>query len=72
MSIKDPEFAARVIADLGGTAQAARFCDVTAGAVSQWRHTGIPKSQLRFIRAARPEIFLVHGAPPASDGKHQG
>lgn len=59
MSIKDQDLAAAVIEALGGTGAAAQLCDVTPGAVSQWRLNGIPKSQLRFLRLARPEVFVA-------------
>jgi predicted transcriptional regulator len=49
-----------LIKRLGGTAKTAELCEVTPGAVSQWRKSGIPKARLMFIRLARPEIF---GAP---------
>lgn len=63
---------AEIISKLGGTRKAAELCDVTPGAVSQWRTNGIPKAQLRYIRLARPEIFqspehiLLSGSAKAS------
>lgn len=53
-----------VIERLGGNAKAAELCEVTPGAVSQWLHNGIPKAQLRFIRLARPDIFLGASSCP--------
>lgn len=49
--------ALQIIERLGGNAKAAEFCAVSRAAVSQWRHTGIPKMQMRFLRAARPQLF---------------
>lgn len=34
---------------LGGTSAVAGLCDLTTGAVSQWRTNGIPKGWMRFI-----------------------
>lgn len=59
MSAKNIELAAQIIGDLGGTAKTAEMCDITPGAVSQWRRTGIPKAQLNYIKAARPDLFRV-------------
>jgi hypothetical protein len=47
----------RVIDLLGGTYAAAKFFEVTPGAVSQWRSSGIPRARLMFLRAARPDVF---------------
>lgn len=46
-----------VIDALGGTSAVASLCDVTDPAVSQWRHDGIPKARLMFLRLAKPEVF---------------
>lgn len=35
----------------------ARLCEITDGAVSQWRNNGIPKAQLRWLRLEKPAIF---------------
>ena len=42
---------------LGGTSEVARLCDLTTGAVSQWRTNGIPRAWKKFFRLARPQIF---------------
>lgn len=52
-----PNEAEQVIALLGGTVKTAELCEVTKGAVSQWRDNGIPKAQLRSIKLARPDLF---------------
>jgi hypothetical protein len=48
---------AEIIGRLGGTTKTANLCEVSAQAVSQWRHNGIPRTQLKYLRATRPEIF---------------
>jgi hypothetical protein len=50
--------ASDIIELLGGTNKTAELCEITPGAVSQWRKTGIPKSQLKYIKLARPECFV--------------
>jgi predicted transcriptional regulator len=50
-----------VIEALGGNAKVADLCEVTRSAVSQWVHNGIPKAQLKFLKAVRPEVF---SSPP--------
>lgn len=49
--------ACRVIDALGGTGEVARLCEVSDAAVSQWRHDGIPKARLQYLRLARPGVF---------------
>lgn len=49
--------AIEVIEKLGGNAKTAELCEVSPAAVSQWRHNGVPKGQLKFIRLARPDLF---------------
>jgi hypothetical protein len=46
-----------IIDRLGGSSEVARLCEVTVGAVSQWRHNGIPRARLMFLQAIRPEAF---------------
>lgn len=46
-----------IIDRLGGTSETARLCEVKPPSVSEWRKTGIPKAQLKFLRLARPEVF---------------
>lgn len=47
----------QIIDALGGSAEVARLCKVTVGAVSQWRHDGIPDARLMFLQLARPDVF---------------
>jgi hypothetical protein len=44
---------------LGGTAETSRICEVSMAAVSQWKlpKNGIPKSQLKFLKLLRPDLF---------------
>lgn len=46
-----------VIEQLGGNAKTAEFCEVTPSAVSQWLHNGIPRTQRKFLKATRPDVF---------------
>ena len=49
--------AMRIIEALGGTSKAASICEVDDSAVSQWRHSGIPRARLLFLKAAYPKLF---------------
>lgn len=49
--------ATEIIRRLGGVTKTAALCEVTAQAVSQWKHNGIPRPQLKFLRLARPDVF---------------
>lgn len=49
-----------IIKILGGTFATARLCEVTPGAVSQWRTNGIPKSKL---------VLLANELEKKSEGK---
>lgn len=49
--------ATKLIELLGGTTKVAEICDVTPGAVSQWKNNGIPKPWLRFFEIQHPEVF---------------
>ena len=57
------ENSSQIIDALGGTGAVAKLCEVTKGAVSQWRENGIPPARLMFIRLARPDVF------PQNDGQ---
>ena len=54
-----------LIDTLGGTVAAARACEVSPQAVSQWRRSGIPKSRLMYLRLLRPDAFAP--AVPATN-----
>jgi hypothetical protein len=47
----------KIIDNLGGTGAVAKLCGVTDGAVSQWRHNGIPKHWRKFLELTAPEVF---------------
>lgn len=47
----------KIIDRIGGTSAVAELCDISRQAVSQWRHNGIPKATLKFLRLARPKVF---------------
>jgi hypothetical protein len=47
----------QIIDRLGGTTQVAKLCEITKGAVSQWRTNGIPRATRLYLRAIRPEAF---------------
>lgn len=50
----------KIIDDLGGTAAVARECEITDGAVSQWRSNNfIPKPWLKYLRERFPEKFGI-------------
>lgn len=51
---------------LGGTGEVAKLCDVTVGAVSQWRKSGIPKARLMYLRVVRPDVFKWCASPDLS------
>jgi len=54
-----------LIDKLGGTSKVAELCEVTTGAVSQWRLDGIPRSRMLFFEAVRPDLF----ADKTKDGR---
>jgi len=47
-----------IIDALGGTSEVARLCEIKPPSVSEWRTNGIPKSQLKFLRLAKPDRFM--------------
>lgn len=63
--------ATEIIQRLGGVTKTAILCEVTAQAVSQWHRNGIPKTQLKFLRAARPDVFEQVDAQPQSESQPQ-
>ncbi|WGG48944.1 hypothetical protein [Rugamonas sp. DEMB1] len=55
-----------IIDSLGGTSEVARLCEIQPPSVSEWRKNGIPKTQLKFLRLARPDVFLrLDGGEPS-------
>lgn len=61
MKIKDHE----IINALGGSSAVAELCEVTVGAVSQWKTDGIPKARLMYLKVVRPDIFQEKQKTPA-------
>ena len=51
------EYANKVIDALGGTVEVSKMCNVTTGAVSQWRDNGIPDARLMYLKVIRPKVF---------------
>lgn len=50
-----------IIELLGGTSKVAEICEVTSGAVSQWKSANkIPNARLLYLKLLRPEIFKMH------------
>ncbi|SCX93130.1 DNA-binding transcriptional regulator Cro [Nitrosospira sp. Nl5] len=47
----------QIIDSLGGSSAVAELCEVTVGAVSQWRTDGIPKARLMYLKLLRPDAF---------------
>lgn len=60
------ENSSQIIDALGGTGAVARLCEVTKGAVSQWRENGIPPARLMFMRLARPDVFSQNDGQKAA------
>lgn len=44
----------RLIDELGGTVKVAGLCELTPGAVTQWKSNGIPPSHFKFLRLKFP------------------
>jgi len=52
-----------LIDSLGGTVAVSALCEVTPQAVSKWRKgSGIPKTQLKYLKVLKPEIFSKEAA----------
>lgn len=47
----------KIIEKLGGTYAVARLCQVTPGAVSQWKTRCIPRGHLNFLKTKFPKVF---------------
>lgn len=70
---KHPDPIAELVIDgLNGTCAVAELCEISAAAVSMWRHTGIPKSRLQFLKLARPDFDwtkVPHDYPPRAGAR---
>lgn len=69
----DTQIANIIIDRLGGTSEVARLCEIKPPSVSEWRKTGIPKAQLKFLKLARPDVFtdIEDPNPPTSEAGHE-
>lgn len=59
----------KIIDELGGTVAVADLCEVKPPSVSEWRHTGIPKARMQFLRAVRPDLFVKQSEDSADAEK---
>jgi len=57
MSTTELDAAKQVILLFGGTTKTAALCDISKSAVSQWMKNGIPRAQLKYLKALRPDLF---------------
>ena len=48
----------KVIDRLGGTTAVAKICEIEPASVSEWRHNGIPKARLMYLRVVYPKAFV--------------
>lgn len=49
---------------LGGTLAVARLCDIKGPSVSGWKQRNcIPKAQLNYLKAIRPDVFEDQAKP---------
>lgn len=66
----DPKLLARrIVAGLGGTADAARFFGIKPPSVSGWLKSGVPAARIRHLRDVRPDLF---GMPSQAANDEQG
>lgn len=47
----------RIIDAMGGTVAVCELFEITSGAVSQWRESGIPDARMFSIKLLRPDLF---------------
>ena len=60
-----------IIDRLGGTTAAARFFEVKAPSVSEWRKTGLPRARLMYVRAMHPDIYAEAEKVGAGEAAHE-
>jgi hypothetical protein len=58
--VLSPASTAKVIDALGGTAAVSRMTDVSTAAVAMWRHRGMPKYRLQYLRERFKELPVMH------------
>ena len=56
-----------IIDACGGTTSVAKLCDLTTGAISQWRTNGIPKPWRKFLAEKFPCIVEDHTRCPPNE-----
>ena len=49
--------ASQIIDRLGGTSATAALCEIKPASVSEWRHSGIPKARLMYLKLLYPLAF---------------
>lgn len=49
--------AAQIIDALGGTAEVSRMFEIRMPSVSAWRHDGIPRARMLFLKAVHPKAL---------------
>lgn len=49
--------AVAIIDALGGTAEVARMFEIRMPSVSAWRHEGIPRARMLYLKAVRPDVL---------------
>ncbi|MDP2758915.1 MAG: hypothetical protein Q8O64_00725 [Sideroxyarcus sp.] len=49
-----------------GTPALITMFGISKGAISQWRHNGIPKARLMYLKVVRPELFVESTKPASS------
>lgn len=49
--------AVAIIDALGGTAEVARMFEIRMPSVSAWRHDGIPRARMLYLKAVRPDVL---------------
>jgi hypothetical protein len=54
------------VTTLGGPTVVGRLCEITPQAVSQWRKTGIPRTQRKYLVLLRPDVFTPDADAPTT------
>lgn len=58
--------AAQIIDALGGTAETARLFEIRMPSVSAWRHEGIPRARMMYLKAVHPSALAGVDAEAAT------
>ncbi|MFH2134461.1 MAG: hypothetical protein ABII81_04685 [Pseudomonadota bacterium] len=54
-----------------GTPVLTTMFGISKGAISQWRHNGIPKARLMYLELVRPELFVEATESTSSKQPHK-